>query len=464
MSSGPNLGPSPDLGALPHDARGHVLIIAGAVTTSLALCAVCLRLYTRHFIIHQVGVDDWMALASLLSTIAMNVSQSINASRSLGHRIYDLDPMEVQHFFRLFWITEILYNVAMLFIKMTFLFQYYRIFRHVKAMRIVYITAMVAIGGWCFGQILAVVFTCVPPQAFWDRSIPARCQNEQAGVYLNAIGTLVTDFIILLLPLPSLWKLKLPMAQKLALNGIFSIGAFTSAISIVRLTTLHSGNDFTFAAVYSGCWSIAELSSGIIAAALATMRPLIGRIIPAFATRSARSYARYAEGVATFGSTKPSLNRLSMYGAKNKHRDTAAGSDFDLFNCRGFELQDFELKGAPPARRPSRSHGTTRAPDPSALSSDSESFNVAVEGETSPIKTPPALSRRNTTTQPWPLESPPGRGTNYHAEPWSGVQTQVTAGLHTLPRLSADMDDAARPRNGIRVDRDWKIQESTGSL
>lgn len=119
-----------------------------------------------------------------------------------------------------------MYNFTMFFIKMTFLCQYYRIFSHMKAMRRVYLAAMVAIGGWCFAQVVAIVFTCVPPSDFWRLADPAdkKCQDQMVGVWVNAVGTLVTDIAILLLPLPALWKLKLPRTQKWALLGIFLIG------------------------------------------------------------------------------------------------------------------------------------------------------------------------------------------------------------------------------------------------
>lgn len=118
-----------------------------------------------------------------------------------------------------------MYNFTMFFIKMTFLCQYYRIFSHMRAMRVTYLVAMVAIGGWCFAQVVAVVFTCIPPSDFWRLGNDGKkCQNQRVGVWVNAVGTLVTDIAILLLPLPALWKLKLPRAQKVALLGIFLIG------------------------------------------------------------------------------------------------------------------------------------------------------------------------------------------------------------------------------------------------
>lgn len=41
---------------------------------------------------------------------------------------------------------------------------------------------------------------------------------------INGIGNMILDIAVLALPLPTIWKLKLPTAQKLGLAIIFSLG------------------------------------------------------------------------------------------------------------------------------------------------------------------------------------------------------------------------------------------------
>lgn len=107
---------------MPHDHRGHVVIAVGAVMTALATATVLARLYTRYFIIHHIGVDDWMAILSLVRACplpcfpprgpadeasqlfahAMNISQSVNATGLLGRRFYDIQnfPVEFPEFLK----------------------------------------------------------------------------------------------------------------------------------------------------------------------------------------------------------------------------------------------------------------------------------------------------------------------------------------------------------------------------
>ncbi len=123
-----------------------------------------------------------------------------------------------------FWFTLVFYNTALLFTKWTLLFQYYRIVAQVRKFRIGYIVFMFLIGGWTISQIFIVVFSCLPVNKFWDLSVKGTCSNNGAEQDLNAIGNIITDFIVLVLPLPVILRLQLERPQKLALLGIFSLG------------------------------------------------------------------------------------------------------------------------------------------------------------------------------------------------------------------------------------------------
>lgn len=117
----------------------------------------------------------------------------------------------------------VFYCAALLAIKMGFLFQYYRVLA-VQHMRIVYLVAMVIVGGWALSQTLVGIFTCTPINGFWDKSIESKCIPNLPQWYINAAGNIITDIAVFCLPLPAIWKLNLAKPQKLLLLGIFSLG------------------------------------------------------------------------------------------------------------------------------------------------------------------------------------------------------------------------------------------------
>jgi hypothetical protein len=72
--------------------------------------------------------------------------------------------------------------------------------------------------------------------------------------------------------------------------------------------------DFTYDAIAVLCWSHSELSSGIICAAIPTLKPLLGKYIPALgsARRSIRGYRKYEDGSKTKDSTLPTRTDVSL--------------------------------------------------------------------------------------------------------------------------------------------------------
>jgi hypothetical protein len=61
-------------------------------------------------------------------------------------------------------------------------------------------------------------------EGFWDVTIPHRCIDQIKFELIAAILNIVTDFVIMVLPLPTIWSLQLPKRQKWALSGVFMLG------------------------------------------------------------------------------------------------------------------------------------------------------------------------------------------------------------------------------------------------
>jgi hypothetical protein len=108
---------------------------------------------------------------------------------------------------------------------MTFLFQYYRILSIQKMRRIV-VAAIALVGGWSLSQVFVQIFICSPIKAFWDSEAAktGKCIPNIPQWYINAGGNILTDIMVLVLPLPIVGNLKLHRSQKWVLMGIFCLG------------------------------------------------------------------------------------------------------------------------------------------------------------------------------------------------------------------------------------------------
>lgn len=145
--------------------------------------------------------------------------------------------------------------------------------------RYVYTSIVVVIGAWCMAMILQCFFLCRPLAGFWDKTLPGvKCLPELSTWLGGAIGNILTDLLVFALPIPMLSKLNLPGAQKAILLGVFSLGFMSVALSVVRIKYLRlNQDDVSWSNVSLTCLSMSELTLGIIAACVPTMRRLFFR-------------------------------------------------------------------------------------------------------------------------------------------------------------------------------------------
>ncbi|XXH01708.1 hypothetical protein Hte_008069 [Hypoxylon texense] len=266
--------------SLPHDNRSGDTIAAVALCMIFATIAVSLRLYTRYFVLNKFWVDDLLAIVGLMGAITNGIVQCVHTRHGLGAHLWDLSDEESIKFWKLFYIMSITYNLSLMLIKFTLFFQYYRLIQEVPHYRIFYIVIMVAVTGWVVAQEFVLIFSCTPIASYWDHSIPGTCLDSLLIGWMNAIGNIVTDLIVLILPIPVVWRLNLKRGRKWAVLGIFALGFFhsTCIVSICRMVFFAKlTDDVSWDLVTIAAWGEAESASGLICSSLIALGPLIRR-------------------------------------------------------------------------------------------------------------------------------------------------------------------------------------------
>ena len=108
-------------------------------------------------------------------------------------------------------------------IKISILLFYYRIFTTQPWVRILqFVGAFLSM--WLISATLVAINQCTPIAGFWDRSLEARCINSYAWILAEGAVTILADIVLLVIPMPMVWQLKLPKRQKAALMGVFLLG------------------------------------------------------------------------------------------------------------------------------------------------------------------------------------------------------------------------------------------------
>ncbi|EXJ55567.1 hypothetical protein A1O7_08495 [Cladophialophora yegresii CBS 114405] len=223
--------------------RGAHLVIPSLVAPIIAFLLVANRTYWRLRMLVSFGLDDVSAILSM-----------------------------------------IFYKLTINFRKLSILFLYLRIFTEHFWFRRVCYTLIFLVMGACVCLTIATIFQCNPVSRAWYRwSGSGSCVDIGALWYTNAIYNITTDIIIVLMVPPVIFKLKLPIRQKLGLTCIFGLGIIVCTASVSRLTTLYSsayGDDVTAGTLVSTVWTTIEAGLGVICTNLPMLRTPLQHFFP----------------------------------------------------------------------------------------------------------------------------------------------------------------------------------------
>lgn len=79
---------------------------------------------------------------------------------------------------------------------------------------------------YCGACALVYLFRCTPPEKVWNDALPGKCIHDSMMMVDKVIGgfNILTDFLILVLPVPMIWGLSMTKSRKLALSAVFGTG------------------------------------------------------------------------------------------------------------------------------------------------------------------------------------------------------------------------------------------------
>ena len=83
---------------------------------------------------------------------------------------------------------------------------------------------MCIVGLFYVGSITTTLRLCQPVKFNWDRTVSGSCGNLGTAEMAAAAINMVLDVLIVLLPLPVVWKLQMPTQKKLAVTVTFALG------------------------------------------------------------------------------------------------------------------------------------------------------------------------------------------------------------------------------------------------
>lgn len=118
---------------------------------------------------------------------------------------------------------ECVYLVCVALLKLSLLALYFRIFPTREFKIATYALSGVIIL-WCIALNCVAIFQCNPIKKSWLPTTPGTCIDLKAAFIGNAIPNIITDVLILMLPVRQIWKLQMHSAQRLSLIAMFLLG------------------------------------------------------------------------------------------------------------------------------------------------------------------------------------------------------------------------------------------------
>ncbi len=237
------------------DNRRPQLIIPIALTLGLAIIVVLLRFYARHISKLRYGVDDWLAVGAM-----------IFGAGAAFLELYGIHNGEATHSFMVPYDRLIPSNkctiatnwtgsFAILFLKLSILALYLRLFDSVRAFALTVYAVGIFTSIMSIAMALLVTLQCRPVPYYWDKSIPGgKCLNFTQVIIAVAAVDIVTGAMILLLPIPMLWGLQMNLKKKFAIAALFLMGSFTCVAGALRIPFILKID------IYDIQWSLVELT------------------------------------------------------------------------------------------------------------------------------------------------------------------------------------------------------------
>ncbi|PHH71188.1 hypothetical protein CDD82_6688 [Ophiocordyceps australis] len=277
-------------------AGGVNVIIITTLFLALAYVAVALRFYARHIQKKSISVDDYLIVVGLIFTTAtIGIGYGLVLNGGAGRHMAQVTPQEIAITLKvclatsallgnalltldsqLFVPAPLLWAISAAFIKLSILFFYISIFTMANVRKAVYVVIFLTVA-LLIAVLFESFFLCRPFAYTWDKTIPGVCGSTQDAYLAIAIVNLITDLCVVALPMPLLWRLKLPQRKKIAISAILSLGLVICAFTAARIKSVLDLDpmDFTYTMIPDLIFGALEIELGIINACLPLLRPLL---------------------------------------------------------------------------------------------------------------------------------------------------------------------------------------------
>jgi hypothetical protein len=139
------------------------------------------------------------------------------------------------------YVCQVLYAFAIALTKIAIISSYLRFIQDRAFRTAMYVISVIIAGLWVTGKaatasqsiayaysslgLFVTIFQCRPVSGAWNFTIDRKCIDYISYLYASSAVNVATDILLCVLPLPHLWRLNMPLKQRLILCVLLAGGA-----------------------------------------------------------------------------------------------------------------------------------------------------------------------------------------------------------------------------------------------
>ncbi|KAI1206599.1 uncharacterized protein F4807DRAFT_226546 [Annulohypoxylon truncatum] len=230
------------------ESRQPNLIALCTVMLISSTLALSLRFWSNYVApSHHWGWDDLFAAITLPFIISETAVILWWTRLGLGKHAVTIPPADLAEGPKMIFIATIFYSCNISLPKFSALFFYHRVFERTSKWFTVarwIVGAMNA--AWLVSATINVFLQCTPVNAAWEPVPGSTCISQWGWFIGTAIPSMVIDLLILIMPMPLLWRLQAPVSRRIMVGVLFLCGYCVIVVSIGRLVTLARAGSHVF--------------------------------------------------------------------------------------------------------------------------------------------------------------------------------------------------------------------------
>ncbi|KAK1834431.1 hypothetical protein QBC39DRAFT_379961 [Podospora conica] len=229
-----------------------------------------------------LGLDDCAIVVSMICTLISMGYGMAALHHGMGRGYLYLGMEKIMAVLKMFWLLQVFQKLSINISKLSILLLYLRIFIQ-KWFRITCHILLVVVLSFTVASVVSGIFQCTPVARAWDRRIPGTCLWLPAIWMSGTVFLIVSNFVILGLPMYPIYQSHLLAGQKVAIMAVLSLGLVTAVTGFMRIPTYYDSNvhkDPTYATIPSAFWLILDQNLAIICACLPVCRLPLSCLFP----------------------------------------------------------------------------------------------------------------------------------------------------------------------------------------